>query len=45
MKEFSLKTKIYFGEGALNKLSEISNKNVLIICDKFIEESKTAEKI
>lgn len=45
MKEFSLKTKIYFGEGALNKLSEISNKNVLIICDKFIEKSKTAEKI
>lgn len=45
MKEFSLKTKIYFGEGALNKLSEISNKNVLIICDKFMEESKTAEKI
>ncbi|CUP55349.1 iron-containing alcohol dehydrogenase [Clostridium baratii] len=45
MKEFSLKTKIYFGEGSLNKLSEISNKNVLIICDKFIEKSKTAEKI
>ncbi|MDY3207596.1 1-propanol dehydrogenase PduQ [Clostridium baratii] len=45
MKEFSLKTKIYFGEGALNKLSEISNKNVLIICDKFMEESKTVEKI
>lgn len=45
MNEFSLKTKIYFGEGSLNKLSEISNKNVLIICDKFMEESKTAEKI
>ncbi|GAA0070750.1 1-propanol dehydrogenase PduQ [Clostridium sardiniense] len=45
MKEFSLKTKIYFGEGALNKLSKISNKNVLIICDKFMEESKTTEKI
>ncbi|WP_194189457.1 1-propanol dehydrogenase PduQ [Clostridium chrysemydis] len=45
MNEFSLKTKIYFGEGALNKLSDIKNKNVLIICDKFMEESKTALKI
>lgn len=45
MKEFSLKTKIYFGEGALNKLSEISNKRVLIICDKFMETSGMAKKV
>ena len=36
MKEFSINTKIYFGDKALDKLSEISNKKVLIICDNFM---------
>ncbi|AYD40424.1 iron-containing alcohol dehydrogenase [Clostridium fermenticellae] len=45
MKEFSINTKICFGEGALNKLSEIKNKRVLIVCDKFMETSGMAAKV
>lgn len=45
MKEFSINTKIYFGEGSLDKLNEIENKRVLIVCDKFMETSGTAAKI
>lgn len=45
MKEFSISTKVYFGEGSLNKLSEIKNKRVLIVCDKFMESSGMAAKV
>lgn len=45
MKEFSINTKIYFGEGSLDKLNEIENKRVLIVCDKFMETSGMAQKI
>ncbi|SHJ23221.1 Alcohol dehydrogenase, class IV [Clostridium cavendishii DSM 21758] len=45
MKEFSISTNIYFGEGSLSKLSEIKNKRVIIICDKFMETSGMAAKI
>lgn len=45
MKEFSIKTKIYFGEGSLEVLNEIKDKRVLIVCDKFMETSGTASKI
>lgn len=45
MKEFSINTKIYFGEGSLDKLNEIQNKSVLIVCDKFMETSGMASKI
>ncbi|WP_411167476.1 1-propanol dehydrogenase PduQ [Clostridium sp. MB05] len=45
MKEFSVSTNIYFGEGSLNRLSEIKDKKVLIVCDKFIESSGMAAKI
>ncbi|NFE95268.1 1-propanol dehydrogenase PduQ [Clostridium botulinum] len=45
MKEFSISTNVYFGEGSLSRLSEIKNKRVLIICDKFIESSGMAVKI
>lgn len=45
MKEFSISTKIYFGTGALDKLSEISQKKVLVVCDKFIETSGIVKKI
>lgn len=45
MKEFSITTNVYFGEGSLNRLSEIKNKKVLIVCDKFIESSGMAAKI
>lgn len=45
MKEFSVSTNIYFGEGSLNRLSEIKDRKVLIVCDKFIESSGMAAKI
>ncbi len=45
MKEFSIRTNVYFGEGSLSRLSEIKNKRVLIVCDKFIESSGMAVKI
>lgn len=45
MKEFSINTNIYFGEGSLNKLNEITNKRVLIVCDKFIETSGIVAKV
>ena len=45
MKEFSINTKIYFGDKALDKLSEISNKKVLIICDNFMKTSGIADKV
>lgn len=45
MKEFSINTKVYFGEGSLDRLSEIKNKRVLIVCDKFMETSGMAGKV
>ena len=45
MKEFNIATSVYFGEGSLNRLSEIKNKRVLIVCDKFMETSGAAAKI
>lgn len=45
MNEFNLETKIYFGNGALNKLSEISNKRVLVICDNFVKTSGMVNKV
>lgn len=45
MKEFSISTKVYFGEGSLDVLSKIKNKRVLIVCDKFIEDSGMCGKV
>ncbi|OOO63265.1 1-propanol dehydrogenase PduQ [Clostridium tepidum] len=45
MKEFSINTSVYFGEGSLDRLKEIKNKRVLIVCDKFMETSGMAEKV
>lgn len=45
MKEFSISTNVYFGEGSLDRLSEINNKRVLIVCDKFMEVSGMAAKV
>lgn len=45
MKKFSINTDIYFGEGSLDKLNDIKNKRVLIVCDKFMETSGMAGKI
>ncbi len=45
MKEFSISTNVYFGEGSLDRLNEINNKRVLIVCDKFMEVSGMAAKV
>ncbi|EJO5347090.1 iron-containing alcohol dehydrogenase [Clostridium botulinum] len=45
MKEFSINTSVYFGQGSLDRLKEIKNKRVLIVCDKFMETSGMAEKV
>lgn len=39
MKSFDIRTKIYFGDNALDRLLELSYKKVLIITDPFIEKS------
>lgn len=45
MEDFKIKTSIYFGEGSLERLSHIGNKNVLIITDPFMVKSGTINKI
>lgn len=45
MNKFSVKTDIFFGEGALNRLSQVSGKRVLIVCDEFILTSGIVEQI
>ena len=45
MKSFKIKTDIYFGEGALDRLKEIGNKKVFIITDPFMVKSGTINKI
>jgi alcohol dehydrogenase class IV len=42
---FEIKTKIKFGKGSLESLSEIKNKKILIITDPFMIKSKTIDKI
>lgn len=39
MKSFDIRTKIYFGENALDRLLELPYKKILIITDPFIEQS------
>lgn len=45
MNNFNIDTDIYFGEGALDKLKKIKNKNVLIITDNFMVEFGVVDKI
>ena len=39
MKSFDIRTKIYFGDNALDRILELSYKKILIITDPFIEKS------
>ncbi len=39
MKSFEIKTKIYFGDNALDRLAELPYKKVLVITDPFVVES------
>ena len=45
MKEFNIKTNVYFGENALARLEQIQNKRVIIICDEFMVKSGVADKV
>ena len=45
MESFGIKTQIYFGEGALNRLKEIPYRRVLIITDPFVIQSKMVDLI
>ena len=39
MKSFDIRTTIYFGENALDRLLELPYNKILIITDPFIEKS------
>lgn len=45
MREFSISTNVFFGEGSLNRLNQIKNKRVMIVCDKFMLSSGMVDKI
>ena len=45
MKEFSFSTRIFFGEGALERLRKVSGKRVLIVTDKFMYQSGVADRV
>lgn len=39
MEEFSLHTKIFFGENALDRLKSINNERIMVVTDPYIEKS------
>lgn len=45
MQQFSCKTKIYFGDGALEVLRTLPQRRVFLVTDRFFHESGTAERI
>ena len=45
MQDCSVKTSVYFGTGALDRLADISGKRVLIVTDGFMASSGTADKV
>lgn len=45
MQRFKLKTEICFGDGALEVLRTIKEKNAVVFTDKFMTDSGTADKI
>lgn len=45
MCEFNISTKIFFGKGALDNLAQLTNKNIMIICDSFIGSSEILKKV
>ncbi len=45
MQRFKLKTEICFGDGALEVLRKIKEKNAVVFTDKFMCDSGTADKI
>ncbi len=45
MKSFEIKTKIYFGDGALDRLAQLPFQKVLVITDPFVIQSKMIEYV
>lgn len=45
MKEFSFSTRIFFGEGSLERLHKVENKRVMIVTDAFMEKSGVAHRV
>lgn len=45
MREFSFSTRIFFGEGALERLARVKNKRVMMVTDHYMAQSGTAERV
>ena len=45
MQEFSFSTRVYFGEGALERLRRVEDKRVLIVTDKFMNQLGVPERV
>lgn len=45
MREFSFSSKIFFGQGALERLRQVHDKAVLIVTDKFMAASGAADRV
>ena len=45
MQEFSFSTRVYFGEGALERLRRVEDKRVLIVTDKFMNQLGVPDRV
>ena len=45
MQEFSFSTRVYFGEGALERLRKVEDKRVLIVTDRFMNQLGVPERV
>ena len=45
MQEFSFSTRIFFGEGALERLRRVEGRRVLIVTDRFMVQVGAVEKV
>ena len=45
MKEFSFSTRVFFGEGSLERLRNVHDKRVMIVTDAFMEKSGVAHRV
>lgn len=45
MKEFSFSTRIFFGEGALERLRKVEDKRVMIVTDRFMAGMGVPDKV
>lgn len=45
MREFNIRTNVYFGENALSRLEQVQNKRVIIVCDEFMVKSGVTDKV